>query len=40
MTTLLTVTFLFFGTHTLLWLPRGLAEKRKERKEKEKNKKK
>ena len=40
MTTLLTVTFLFFGTHTLLWLPRGLAEKRKEKKEKEKNKKK
>lgn len=41
MTILLSVTFLFFGTHTLLWLPRGLAERRKEKKEreqKEKNK--
>ena len=35
MTILLSVTFLFFGTHTLLWLPRGLAERRKEKKEKE-----
>ncbi len=34
MTILLSVTFLFFGTHTLLWLPRGLAERRKEKKEK------
>jgi hypothetical protein len=37
MTILLSVTFLFFGTHTLLWLPRGLAERRKEKKEKKKN---
>ncbi|MBM4171601.1 MAG: hypothetical protein FJ214_07025 [Ignavibacteria bacterium] len=28
MTILLSVTFLFFGTHTLLWLPRALREKR------------
>lgn len=38
MTILLSVTFLFFGTHTLLWLPRGLAERRKEKKEKNKKK--
>lgn len=35
MTILLSVTFLFFGAHTLLWLPRGLAERRKEKKEKQ-----
>lgn len=37
MTILLSVTFLFFGTHTLLWLPRGLAERRKEKLEKKKH---
>lgn len=36
MTILLATTFLFFGIHTLLWLPRGLAEKRKERRENKK----
>lgn len=36
MTILLTGTFLFFGLHTLLWLPRGLAERRNEKKIKEK----
>lgn len=35
MTILLVSTFTFFGLHTLLWLPRGLAEKRKKRKESE-----
>lgn len=32
MSTLLVATFAFFGIHTLLWLPRGIAEKRKEKK--------
>ncbi|MCF8262251.1 MAG: hypothetical protein K9J12_15870 [Melioribacteraceae bacterium] len=34
MSILLVSTFAFFGLHTLLWLPRGLAEKRKQRKAK------
>ncbi|MCF8219841.1 MAG: hypothetical protein K9I68_05705 [Bacteroidales bacterium] len=33
MTILLVSVFIFFGTHTLLWLSRGLIEKRKEKKE-------
>lgn len=32
MTILLASTFLFFGTHTLLWLPRALKEKREKKK--------
>lgn len=36
MTFLLIGTFTFFGIHTLLWLPRALAEKKKQRIEKEK----
>lgn len=32
MTILLVSTFTFFGLHTLLWLPRALAEKKKQRK--------
>lgn len=34
MTTLLIGTFTFFGIHTLLWFPRALKEKRKQKKEK------
>lgn len=33
MTTLLVGTFTFFGLHTLLWLPRAMAERKKKRKE-------
>jgi len=37
MSTLLVGTFLFFGLHTLLWLPRALKEKRKHMKAKKEN---
>jgi hypothetical protein len=33
MTILLVSVFVFFGTHTILWIPRALAERRKERRE-------
>ena len=39
MTILLLGTFTFFGLHTLLWLPRALVEKRKQRKSKSEKKK-
>ncbi|MEW6195291.1 MAG: cytochrome c3 family protein [Bacteroidota bacterium] len=38
MTILLATTFLFFGTHTLLWLPRALREKRLKKKVNQENK--
>jgi hypothetical protein len=38
MTILLVGTFTFFGIHTLMWMPRALSERRKQRRNKKNGK--